>query len=468
MDSSRIPLLQPIFLQDHLILIFRHKYLLGFGKTPAVPMQSHPLTPCNTSAPSFSVQGWNKPPDVRLVSSSIPLTCLQHLPGLSHHLLDLFLLLHHWQLHGEGTSGGGGYKEEAPGMVRSTTQHPSGKATAERMIHFSCFYSQSAAPKQFSAQWLRVFWCECQARLGCRAQLTDTQPTGAPADRLQPAHPNLFNPQTTQHHTIPSHFRWPQPPKALSFISHAKRAKHRVLIQHFSTKKRKKNPNPAAAFELSQEIASGEAQLGDGFVQGTIGKWDSLKRGNICLPARDKALRGEKFNSILTISQRFHCESQQQAQSSRSTRVALLKLSWEDSDPSHPVWMGNLASPTFLPAGLLLLDFNGELKYPGCTPGKAHGYGALIFSLKYSREARSWDTRSYCTGWESSSGRAGTRRAGTRNQEGWNLEAGGLEAGGLEAGTRRAGSRAAASCSALSVSLSKRSPGATSSKALCE
>lgn len=120
-------------------------------------------------------------------------------------------------------------------------------------------------PQTTLSTMVGVFWCECQARLGCRAQLTDTQPTRAPADGLQPAHPDLFSPQTTQHHTIPFHFGWTQPPKALSFISKSKMPGLSV-IQYFSTKKRKKNPNPAAAFERSQEIASGKAQPGDGFL----------------------------------------------------------------------------------------------------------------------------------------------------------------------------------------------------------
>lgn len=33
------------------------------------------------------------------------------------------------------------------GLEHTTTQHLSGKATAEEMTHFSCFYSQSAAPE---------------------------------------------------------------------------------------------------------------------------------------------------------------------------------------------------------------------------------------------------------------------------------------------------------------------------------
>lgn len=115
----------------------------------------------------------------------------------------------------------------------------------------------------------------------------DTQPTHTSTTRQAPASSSRFI-QPPEHPTIPSHFGRPpltQPPKASSSTSHAKRAKHRVVNQHFSTEKRKKNPNPAAAaFERSQEIASGEAQPGDGFLQGTIGKWESLKRrGNICL-----------------------------------------------------------------------------------------------------------------------------------------------------------------------------------------
>lgn len=269
--------------------------MLDFGKTPAVPMQSHLLTPCNTPTPSFSVQGWNKPSDVRLVSSSIPLIWLQHTPGLSHHLLDLFLLLHHWQLHGEGASGGGGRSERRRRKPQERSEAQDNSAplrqshSSENDPFFSSFTPKVPPPN-------RVFWCECQARLGCRAQLTDVQPTRAPPDRLHPAHPNLFSPQTTQHPTTPSHFRRsPQLPKALSFISHAKRAKRRVLIQHLPSEKRKKNSNPEAAFPRREEPGN--------CLKGSLA-WQRVFTGNnrkigvITAPRKylfvwDKALRGE-------------------------------------------------------------------------------------------------------------------------------------------------------------------------------
>lgn len=129
--------------------------------------------------------------------------------------------------------------------------------------------------------------------------------------------------------------------------------------------------------------------------------------------------RAGKYRSILTIPRRFNSESPGQwgdtIHSIHSVGFVAVGSCWVgDTDPSHPVWMGNLASPTFLPVGLLLLDFNGpmgELTCPGSTPGKLHSYGDLVFPPKHSREPRSWETHSYCTGWENNSGRrAGIRR----------------------------------------------------------
>lgn len=63
---------------------------------------------------------------------------------------------------------------------------------------FSLLLLPKCHPQTTLGTMVRVLWGECQVRLGCRAQLTDSQPTQAPPDRLQPAHPDLFSPQNTQ------------------------------------------------------------------------------------------------------------------------------------------------------------------------------------------------------------------------------------------------------------------------------
>lgn len=97
-----------------------------------------------------------------LISSPIHLTQLQHIPPIRCHHPDPFLLLCRWQMHGEDVAGDargetlqqmqeGRCKGKALSRELMTTQHPPGKAAAEKMSHFSCFYSQSATPKQRSA-----------------------------------------------------------------------------------------------------------------------------------------------------------------------------------------------------------------------------------------------------------------------------------------------------------------------------